>query len=150
MLLSESAQHPSVVAIAQSAYDRLTAGEAIDSRLLSDLLGEASGTGVLRAIRKKYSPTAYDAILMPIFRELGRQAPIRPSRASRPHLHHEDDPLTAPVWPPDGSGRRRRPAYHPQDDPLLSRGWPAPPRTASRRPVRPEDDPLTAPVWPPR
>jgi hypothetical protein len=77
MLLSESADHPAVASIAQAAYDQLARGEPVDYRLLDELIGEASGKGVLRAIHKKYSPTAYEAVIMPILQEIGRQKPIR-------------------------------------------------------------------------
>ena len=97
MLLSESAGHPAVAAIAQSAYDQLVAGEAIDYRVLNDLIGEASGKGVLRALHKKYSPEAYEAMIGPILREIGQRAPIR---SRRPPVNPEDDPLTASAWPP--------------------------------------------------
>ena len=98
MLLSESAGHPAVAAIAQSAYDQLVAGEAIDYRVLNDLIGEVSGKGVLRALHKKYSPEAYEAIIGPILKEIDRQAPIRPRE--RPARDPQDDPLTTTVWPP--------------------------------------------------
>ncbi|HMD91890.1 MAG TPA: hypothetical protein VKG80_04530 [Trebonia sp.] len=97
MLLSESAGHPAVAAIAQSAYDRLAADEETDYRVLNDLIGEASGKGVLRALHKKYSPEAYEAIIRPILKEIDRQAPVRPRE--RPAPDPEDDPLTAPAWP---------------------------------------------------
>jgi hypothetical protein len=96
MFLSESAGYPAVASIAQSAYDRLVAGEEIDYRLLSDLIGEASGKGVLRDLGRKYSPAAYEAMIMPILQEIGRQAPIR---SRRPPVAHEDNPLTAASWP---------------------------------------------------
>jgi len=99
MLLRESAAHPAVESLAQSAYDRLARGEAVDYRLLDDLIGEASGKGVLRALHAKYSPTAYEAIIMPILAEIGRQAPVNSSRYSRP-VDPETDPLLAPTWPP--------------------------------------------------
>jgi hypothetical protein len=67
--------------------------------VLNELLGEASGKGVLRALYQKYSPTAYAAIIMPICQEIGRQAPVRPRRQPPPP-GRADDPLTAPVWPP--------------------------------------------------
>lgn len=71
ILASESADHPAVALVAQSAYDRLVQGELADYRVLNDLLGEASGKGVLRALHRKYSPTAYEAIIMPICQEIG-------------------------------------------------------------------------------
>jgi hypothetical protein len=98
MLLSESADYPSVASMAQSTYDRLIGGEEIDYRIWNDLLGEASGKGVLRSLRQKYSPTAFEAMIMPICEEIGRRAPIR-SRRQPPPYGSQDDPLTAPSWP---------------------------------------------------
>jgi hypothetical protein len=99
VLLSESAGHPAVASLAKSAFDRLARGEQVDYRLLNDLIGEASGKGVLRALHAVYSPVAYEAIIMPILTEIGRQAPVGPRR--RPA---DDDPATDPlrasVWPP--------------------------------------------------
>ena len=98
MLLSESAGHPAVASLAQDAHDRLARGEAVDYRLLDDLIGEASGKGVLRALHARYSPVAYEAIIMPILAEIGRQKPVRPRR--RPDGDDpEADPLRASVWP---------------------------------------------------
>jgi hypothetical protein len=98
MMLSESAAHPAVVSIAESVYQRLANEEPVDYRLLNDLIGEASGKGVLRALHAKYSPTAYEAIIMPILAEIGRQAPVKSSGYSRP-VDQETDPLLAPTWP---------------------------------------------------
>ncbi len=58
MMLSESADQPAVASLAQSVYQRLVNREPVDYRLLDDLIGEASGKGVLRALHPKYSPTA--------------------------------------------------------------------------------------------
>jgi hypothetical protein len=80
MLLAESGAHPDLVRIAQSAYDDLSHGTDVSYEVLNDLLGEASGKGVLGALRQKYSPAAYEAILEPICREIGRQAPVPPYR----------------------------------------------------------------------
>jgi hypothetical protein len=99
MMLSESAGHPAVACLAQSAYDQLVCGDAVDYRLLNDLIGEASGKGVLRAIHAKYSPTAYEAMIAPILQEIGRQAPVR-SRGHCAPADPEDDPLRASAWPP--------------------------------------------------
>lgn len=107
MFLSEAADYPAVAAVAQSAYDQLWRGEPIDYRLLSDMLGEASGKGVLRAIAQKYSPTAYEAMIMPICQEIGRQAPIRARRQQPPH-GSDDDLLTARTWPPATAGEAAR------------------------------------------
>jgi hypothetical protein len=100
MFVVEAADYPSVADIAQSAYDRLVEGEDVDYRVLNDLVGEASGKGVLRAMRQKYGPAAFEAIIGPVLQEVGRRAPIRSSRdyAWQPG----DDPLTAP-----GRGRAR-------------------------------------------
>lgn len=97
IVLTESADHPALAALARSAYDQFALGESVDYRLLDDLIGEASGKGVLRAIHRKYSPTAYAAIITPILTEIGRQKPIRSARYSRVS---DDDPLTAKTWPP--------------------------------------------------
>jgi hypothetical protein len=97
MFLSESAAYPAVASIAQDAYDRLVEGEEIDYRVLSDLIGEASGKGVLRELNRKYSPEAYNAMIGPILQEIGRKAPIR---SRRPPVDPEDDPLAAVIWPP--------------------------------------------------
>ena len=97
IVLTESADHPAVASLAQSVYDQFARGESVDYRLLDDLIGEASGQGVLRAIHHKYSPTAYEAIISPIPQEIGRQKPIRSTRYSRAS---DDDPLTAKTWPP--------------------------------------------------
>jgi hypothetical protein len=77
---TESAGHPSAAVIAQSVYDRLLDGEAVDYRMLDDLLGEASGKGVLRAMRKKYGPVAFEAILAPVMDVIARTKPIRSAR----------------------------------------------------------------------
>ncbi len=50
MMMSESADHPAVASLAQSVYQRLANGDPVDYRLLDDLIGEASGKGVLRAL----------------------------------------------------------------------------------------------------
>jgi hypothetical protein len=106
MFLAESAAHPAVAEIAQSAYDRLVEGEEIDYRVLSDLLGEASGKGVLRAMQQKYGPAEYEAIIMPICQEVGRYAPIR---SSRPTWRPGDGPLTAGIPRREESGTQDRP-----------------------------------------
>ena len=99
MMLSESAGHPAVASIAQSVYERLVNAEPVDYRLLEDLIGEASGKGVLRALHAKYSPTAYEAIITPILAEIGRQKPIGSQRYAKP-ADPESDPLLASTWPP--------------------------------------------------
>jgi hypothetical protein len=92
MFLAESADYPAVAEIAQSAYDRLIDGEDVDYGVLNDLIGEASGKGVLRAIRSKHGPAAFEAIIQPILQEVGRKAPIRPATYT---WQPGDDPLTA-------------------------------------------------------
>ena len=99
MMLSESADHPAVASLARSAYDQMVNQERVDYRLLDELIGEASGKGVLRALHAKYSPTAYEAIIMPILSELGRQKPVRSRSHSQP-VDPETDPLRASTWPP--------------------------------------------------
>lgn len=101
MFLSESAAHPAVASIAQSAYDRLADGGEVDYRVLKELIGEASGKGVLREMRQKYGPVAFDAMITPILQEIGERAPVPPRRRPAP----DNDPLTAVSWPPAGTGR---------------------------------------------
>jgi hypothetical protein len=97
MFLTESEGYPAVARLARSAYEQLADGEHVDYRLLQEMIGEASGKGVLRDLHLKYSPTACDAMLMPIFTEIDRQAPVRPRRRS-PGYAEPEDPLTAPAW----------------------------------------------------
>jgi hypothetical protein len=94
MFLSESAAYPAVAEIAQSAYDRIVDGEDIDYCVLDELVGEASGKGVLRAMRQKYGPVGFEAIIMPVLQEIGRRKPIHSARSTwRPG----EDPLTAGI-----------------------------------------------------
>jgi hypothetical protein len=99
MVLSESGDHPAVASIAGSVYERLANEEPVDYRLLDELIGEVSGKGVLRALHARYSPTACDAIIMPILTEIGRQKPVRSRSHSQP-VDPETDPLRASTWPP--------------------------------------------------
>ena len=97
MILIESAAHPSVAKIAQAAYDQLASGQEVDYRVLDELVGEASGKGVLRAIRQKYGATAHEAIFAPILCEIDREKPVPPRR--RPAGYQDStDPLTASSW----------------------------------------------------
>ena len=80
MILAESAAHPGLAKLAESAYDQLTADGRVDYRVLSDLVAEASGKGVLRAINHKYGPAGRDAIFGPILREIDWQKPVPPRR----------------------------------------------------------------------
>jgi hypothetical protein len=98
MFLNEADEYPAVAALAQSAYDQLAAGEEVDYQVLDDLIGEASGKGVLRAMNRKYSPTAFDAIISPVLNEIGRRKPIRSDRQP-PEPGSADNPLTASAWP---------------------------------------------------
>jgi hypothetical protein len=100
VLISESAEHPAVASIAEAAYDQLFLAGVVDYRLLNELIGQASGKGVLRAMHSKYSPVAYDAVLTPILKEIDRQAPVPPRTRPAASTGPEDDPLTATVWPP--------------------------------------------------
>ena len=97
MILSESAAHPGLAKLAQSAYDQLTGDGQVDYRVLSDMVAEASGKGVLRAIHRKYGATTRDAIFGPVLREIDRQKPVPPRRtaSTRPV---SPDPLTAASW----------------------------------------------------
>src|ERR1700742_180571 len=99
MMLNESADHPAVASLARSAYDRMVNEEPVDYRLLDELIGEASGKGVLRALHAKYGPITREAIMGPILPEIGRQKPIRSRRYSGP-VDPETDPLRASTWPP--------------------------------------------------
>src|SRR6476660_1063124 len=99
MMLNESAGQPVVASLAKVVYDRLVNEEPVDYRLLDELIGEASGKGVLRALHAKYSTVAYDAIVSPILSELGRQKPIRSERYAR-DTDPETDLLLATTWPP--------------------------------------------------
>jgi hypothetical protein len=97
MILIESAAHPSLARIAQAACDQLASGQEVDYRDLDELVGEASGKGVLRAIRQKYGATAHEAIFAPILREIDRQKPVPPR--GRPAGYQDSaDPLTASRW----------------------------------------------------
>jgi hypothetical protein len=96
MFLAEAAGYPAVAQLAQSAYDRLVDGEDVDYRVLSDLVGAASGTGVLRSIRRHHGPAAFDAIVMPVLNEIGQRAPIRSARSTYA-WQPGDDPLTARI-----------------------------------------------------
>lgn len=98
MFLSESAAYPAVAELAQSAYDRLVDEGDIDYRVLDELVGEASGKGVLRALRAQYGPVAFESIIGPVLAEIGRHKPIR---SARPEYAYQpgDDPLTAGIQP---------------------------------------------------
>jgi hypothetical protein len=96
MILNESAAHPSLAKIAQAVYDQLVSGQEVDHRVLDELVGEASGKGVLRAIRQKYGAMAHEAIFGPILREIDREKPVPPRR--RPAGQQAgNDPLTAGI-----------------------------------------------------
>jgi hypothetical protein len=97
VILGESAAHPGLAKLAQSSYDQLARDGQVDYRVLSDLIAEASGKGVLRAIHRKYGPVAGDAIFGPILREIDRQKPVPPRRtaSARPV---GPDPLAAASW----------------------------------------------------
>jgi hypothetical protein len=99
MMLHESADQPAVASLAKSVYDRLANDEPVGYQLLDELIGAASGKGVLRALHAKYSPVAYDAIISPILTELGQQKPIRSQRYAG-DIDPETDPLRASTWPP--------------------------------------------------
>jgi hypothetical protein len=96
VILTESGDYPGLAQLAQSAYDELTSGHDVAYPVLSDMIGEASGKGVLRALRQKYSPVAFDSIITPILKEIGRQKPVPPRRRPRPS-DSSPDPLTADI-----------------------------------------------------
>jgi hypothetical protein len=102
IFLSESAGCPAVASLARAARDQLRDRGEVDYALLNELIGQASGAGVLHDMRGKYSPTAYEAIIAPVVAELGWRTPVpsRPSWRQSPAPGSPDDPLTAPVWPP--------------------------------------------------
>jgi hypothetical protein len=95
IVLTEAAACPELAALAQSAYADLADGSEVSHVVLSDIIGTMSEKGVLRALRSKYSPTAYDAILLPILTEVDRKRPVPPGR--RPASPDYVDPLTAPL-----------------------------------------------------
>jgi hypothetical protein len=97
VISGESAAYPGLARLAQSAYEQLTRDGQVDYRVLSDLVGEASGKGVLRAIHQKYGATAGDAVFGPILREIDRQKPVPPRRTPPPD-QASPDPLTAASW----------------------------------------------------
>lgn len=97
MLMTESAAHPGLAKLAQSAHDRLTRNGEADYHLLNDMIAEASGKGVLQEIQQKYSATAHEAMLTPILREIDRQKPVPPRRMASAH-QDSPDPLTAASW----------------------------------------------------
>ena len=94
MFLAESAAYPAVAELARSAHDRLVEEGDIDYRVLDELVGEASGKGVLRAMRQKYGPVAFESVVGPVLQEIGRRKPIRSSRYGYSWQPGED-PLTA-------------------------------------------------------
>ena len=98
MMMNESAGHPAVASLAQTAYQRLANEEPVDYRLLTNLINEASGKGVLRALGAKYGPVGFSAITEPILKEIGRQKPISSTRYSAP-ANPDTDPLRASTWP---------------------------------------------------
>ncbi|HEU5417336.1 MAG TPA: hypothetical protein VFV41_06560 [Streptosporangiaceae bacterium] len=98
MMLTESAGHPELERLARLAFDSLSDRGEVHYGILDEMIGEASGCGVLRALRSKYSPVAYEALIMPILQEIGESKPIMSGRRP-PEPGSPDDPLTAPIWP---------------------------------------------------
>lgn len=97
MILAESAAHPRLAVLARSAHDQLIMGGDVDYHVLSDIIAEASGKGVLRVIRQKHGAIAHEAIFGPILREIDRQKPV-PPRSSPSDRQNGPDPLTAASW----------------------------------------------------
>jgi hypothetical protein len=60
----------------RSAYDEMVRGQPVSHEVLTELAGEASGKGVLQAIRQKYSSTAQEALMIPLFQEIDRHRPV--------------------------------------------------------------------------
>lgn len=83
VLATESAGHPELHRLALSVHEDLVNGRDVHYTRLDEMIGEASGKGVLRALRSKYSPVAFDSVMMPILSELGRVKPIRSQQEFR-------------------------------------------------------------------
>ena len=83
VLATESAEFPELHRMAQAVHADLVNGRPVPYTALDDMIGEASGKGVLRAMRRKYSATAFDSVLAPILSEIGRRKPIRSTREFR-------------------------------------------------------------------
>jgi len=98
MMLTESAGHPRLERLARQAFGSLADTGEVRYDILDELMGEASGSGVLGDLRQKYSPVAYEALIMPILKEIGRRKPIMSSRQP-PAPGSPGDPLTAAAWP---------------------------------------------------
>lgn len=92
MVMNESAGYPGVARLAESAYLELASDRPAPHLVLSELLGEASGQGLLLDLRIKYSREAYLAMIKPICTEIGRLVPVPPGQAWDPDAI---DPLTA-------------------------------------------------------
>ena len=95
LVLGEAGAYPELAELTQSAYDELAVGNEVPYTILGDILGKASEKGVLRALHRRYSSTAFDAIIMPICKEVDRQKPV-PARGRRAP-DQTIDPLTAPL-----------------------------------------------------
>jgi hypothetical protein len=98
MMLTESAGHPRLERLARQAFDSLADRGEVRYDLLDELISEASGSGVLRELRRRYSPVAFEALITPILDEIGRRKPIMSSRQP-PRPGSPEDPLTARAWP---------------------------------------------------
>jgi hypothetical protein len=83
MFLAESAASPGLHRLAQSVYNESSDGRAVPHTVLSELLGEASGKGVLQAMKQQHSAAAFDSIIVPICRENDRQRPVPPRYGGR-------------------------------------------------------------------
>lgn len=80
VFVTESAAYPCLEQLARSVHEELSWNRPVPHTVLSELINEASGKGVLGAMRQKYSPAAFESVITPILTEIGRTAPIRPRR----------------------------------------------------------------------
>jgi hypothetical protein len=80
MILAESAAHPDLLRLAQSAHDEFYAGRTVSYTVLRELLYEASGKAVLPVLKQKYGDSAFNDMVIVLGREIDRQAPVPPRR----------------------------------------------------------------------
>lgn len=76
IVLHESAGHRSVASLARAVHQQLADGEEVGWQQLDQLMGEMSGKGVLRSLHARYSPVAYESIIMPILAGIDQGKPV--------------------------------------------------------------------------